>query len=131
MIEFTDKVIGTAIIKKELTEKDIENIIVTAFEGGSNYWMELGNNPEDNNKPKGEPWSTWFTKMLLEGNSVKMCDVEGTEDDSNWILTLDKVIKGYQLNCEQRPLDCDVESGDAITCDCIIQYALFDKIIFG
>lgn len=132
MLEFTDKVVGTAVIKKPLTEKDIENIIVTAFEGGSNYWMGLDNSTDNwKNKPKGVPLSQWATKLLLEESYVKLYDIEQSEDDSNWVITLEKIIKGYEMNCIERPHDCDLEQGDAGTADCILQYALFGKVVFG
>ncbi|TVX86034.1 hypothetical protein [Paenibacillus agilis] len=127
------KAVGTAVIKKEITESDIENIIVTSFEGGSNSWLGLDNISEEmQSKPKGVPWSTWTARLLIDGKSIKLYDVTGEiEDDSEWILTLEKIIKGFQLNCEKRPFDCDLEQGDAITSDCIVQYALFDKLVFN
>ncbi|MGG4105217.1 hypothetical protein AAXB25_14970 [Paenibacillus lautus] len=133
MLEFDKKkVVGIATIKKELTESDIENIIVTAFEGGSNYWMGLDVLNEDMKaKPKGEPWSTWSTKLILEGKSVKLFDIEESDDDSDWIITLDKLIKGFELNYVNRTHDNDLENGDATTADCILQYALFGEIVYG
>ena len=46
-------------------------------------------------------------------------------------LTLERLLVGIQKNAEERPWDCDLENYDATTCDCIIQYALYDEIIFG
>jgi hypothetical protein len=37
------KVVATATIQKQLTESDIENIMVTAIEGGIGYWAILCN----------------------------------------------------------------------------------------
>jgi hypothetical protein len=133
MLSFTSKVVGKAMIEKEVTEKDIETIIVNGFEGGIKYWagLDVYYSEDVFNCPKDEPWSTWCTKLLIEGKSVKLYDVEGTEDDNNWILTLDKIINGYKLNCIKRPHDSDLENGDATTSDSIIQYALFNEIVFG
>ncbi|OME54030.1 hypothetical protein BSK59_15730 [Paenibacillus odorifer] len=126
------KVVGTAVIKKPITEEDVETIIVTSFEGGSNYWMGLDVQNEDMQaKPKGEPWSTWSAKLLIDGKSIKLYDIEDEEDDSQWILTLEKLIKGYQLNCENRPHDCDLDQGDATTSDCIVQFSLFGQVVYG
>ncbi len=132
MLEFDDKSVGTVTIKKNITENDIACIMVGTFEGGSNYWVGLDNKdkPEWEAKPKDEPNSTWATKILLDGGSIKFYSLEGDEDE-DWILTLDKLIKGLQLNCEQRPHDCDLEQGDAGTCDCILQYALFGEVVYG
>lgn len=124
------KVVGTATITKNITEKDVENIMVTAIEGGIGYWACLHNDkPEWKDKPKTEPSSMWATKLLIEGKEVIFTDTE--EEEGEWVLTLEKLIKGYQLNCVERPFDCDLEQGDATTADCIVQYALFDKVVYG
>lgn len=134
MLRFDNrKSVGTITIEKVVTEYDIESVIVTAFEGGSNYWMMLDreNKPEWEEKPKDEPVSTWATKLLIEGKSIKLCDAEETEDDSDWILTLEKLLKGIQMNTEKRPFDSNLDDMDATTADCIVQYALFGRIVFG
>lgn len=138
MLEFTDKVVATVTIQKELTEEDIENIMVTAMEGGISYWAGLNNSTEDwNDQPEDEPNSTWATKLLIEGKSVEFYDIEESELDDDesesekWSLTLEKLIKGYEQNYKERPWDNDIDDGDATTADCIVQYALFGKLVFG
>jgi hypothetical protein len=129
MLEFSDKVIGTVTVQKQITESDIENIVVTAFEGGCNYWMGLIRTKEWEDKPKNEPLGTWATKLLIEGKTIKLYDIE--DDEEGWELTLEKVLKGIELNVVNRPFDCDLEDFDAYTADCIIQYALFGEIVYG
>jgi hypothetical protein len=132
MLKFTGKVVGNITHSVDVTEKDIENIIVTSFEGGSYYWMGVDNTTEEwKDKPKGEPVSTWATKLIIEGKEVKLYDVEGSDDDSEWILTLDKILDGIKLNKLQRSYDADLENMDAITADSIIQYALFKEIVYN
>jgi hypothetical protein len=113
-----------------LTEEDIENIMVTGLEGGINYWAGLNNTGilwDD--KPDSEPNSTWATRILIQGGEVKLFDVE--DENDCWVLTLDKLIKGFESNYVKRPHDNNLEQGDATTADCIIQYALFNEIVFG
>lgn len=129
MLEFSDKVVGTVKVELPITEKDIENIIVTCFEGGSNYWMGLNDIPNWEEKPKNEPISTWATKMLLDGKTIEFYDIEDSTEI--WQLTKDKLIRGILLNCKNRPHDCDLENGDATTCDCIMQFALFGEVVYG
>jgi hypothetical protein len=125
------KVVGTATITKDITEKDVEGIMVTAIEGGIGYWACLYNVGEDfDNKPKDEPTSTWCAKLLIDGKAIKFTDSEG-EDEEVWVLTLAKLIKGYELNMINRPHDADIENGDATTSDCIVQYALFGDVVYG
>lgn len=131
MLEFSrSKVIGNYTKEIPVTENDIESVIVGAFEGGSNYWVGLDNTkPEFKDKPKDEPLSTWVTKLLIDGKTVYLFDREMPSD--KFELTLQKVINGLALNALKRPKDCDLEQGDAITYDCILQFALFGKIVFG
>lgn len=129
MLKFTDKIVGE--VKIGITEKEIENIIVTSFEGGSSYWLGLDNSTEEwKGKPKNEPVSTWATKLILDGKNVKLFDIEDTEEEE-LILTLDKILKGIELNMKHRPFDADFENMDAITADCIMQFSLFDEVVYG
>lgn len=130
MLEFGENVVG--IVSLEITEQDVENIIVSSFEGGSNYWMGIDNTTKEwKDKPKDEPVSIWATKIILKRKSVKLFDIEESEDDSNWILTLEKLLKGIKLNIKNRPFASDKENWDATDADCIIQFALFDEIVYG
>ena len=131
MLKFTDKVVGKA--EFEVTEHNIENIIITSFEGGSNYWMGVDNSTKEwENKPEDEPISTWATKLILDGRKVKLFDIDETDDqDEEWNLTLVKILKGIGLNIKHRSFDADLENMDATTADCIIQYALFGEVVYG
>lgn len=131
MLEFSEKkVVGTITVPQEITESDIENIIVSAIEGGTNYWMGTDNSkPEFDDKPKDEPMSTWVTKLILEGQTVTFYDIE--DEDEQWTLTLEKLLNGIKLNAINRKFDSDLENMDAITSDCIVQYALFNEVVYG
>ena len=125
-----DNTVGTYVIQKPVSANEVESVIVGAFEGGSNYWLGLDNSTDIwEKKPKGVPLSTWATQMLLEGETLNFYGVE--EDEEKWTLTLEQLINGFKLNAEERPHDSNVEEGDAITCDCIIQYGIFGKLVYG
>jgi hypothetical protein len=129
MLEFTDKKVGEMSVIIDITEEDIENIIVTALEGGSNYWLGLDKKcPAVQGKPENEPWSTWVTKILLDGGTVRLYDVEDSEEV--WELTLPKLLKGIQHNTERSGAG-DKDCWDAIDTDCIVQYAIFGKLVYG
>lgn len=125
-----DVVVGEFKITKSVSANQIESVIVNAFEGGSNYWMGLNNSTEIwNKRPNGIPLSTWATQMLLEGETIEFYDIE--DESEKWSLTLPQLINGIKLNHELRTWDNSIEDGDAGTADCILQYALFGKIVFG
>lgn len=133
MLEFGSRIVGSVeiTVKKELTENDIETIIVNWFEGGIEWagFTKQDNEEAFKDKPKDEPVSTWATKVLLDGGEIVLFDEECEEE--KFTLTLPKLINGYHLNYINRPHDIDLECGDVITYDCIIQYALFEDIVYG
>lgn len=120
-------------ITKKITEEDIENLVVDGLETGICYWAMLHNNTEEFDKYYNTTdlaTAEIVAKILLAGGSVKITDNE--EDvEPKYDLTLDRLIIGIQKNAEERPWDCDLDNYDADTCDCIIQYAIFDEVVFG
>ena len=71
-----------------------------------------------------------MAEILLNGGEVEITDLEGDEEPK-YKLTLERLLVGIQKNEEKRPFDCDLENYDAITADCIFQYALYDEVVFG
>lgn len=122
----------------KVSANDIDNIVCTAIEGGINYWAMIDRQKSEcREKPKGMPLSSWVTKMLLDGKSVYFYDWEAESGDEagneseRFELNLLRLINGIKLNCQHRPHDCDIETGDATTADCIFQYAMFNEIVYG
>jgi len=123
-------------ITKEYETNDLVNILADAMYACS-YWCKTLD--YDNNEYKEAKarliengnnicYEDVLVEMLESGKSIFFIDCE---DDTRSELTLEKLLKGIRLNTEQRPHDCDLENGDAITMDCIIQFALFDDVVFG
>lgn len=131
MLQFSqDKIVEKGNIELSLTENDVETIIVTSLEGGSGYWLGLDNTTDGwADKPKDEPASTWATHLLINGHTLHLFDVEDPEE--KWTLTLEKLMEGYKLNFIERPHDNNLDNGDAVTSDCIMQYALFGELVYG
>ncbi len=134
-MEFTDKVVGTFIIEKNVTEQDIECIIINGLEGGIGYWAILHNDkPEFADKPKDVATSEWVTKLIIEGKSVILTEEETEVEEGEskeLVLNLEGIIKGIKLNSTERPWDSNIQNGDATTYDCIIQYAVFGEVVYG
>lgn len=137
-ITFGDKVVASVQIQKDLTESDIEAIVVGSFEGGSNHWMGLDMSWNVwNDRPKDVPVSTWATHLILSGKTVYVYDIEEAEEEKDRELTklyplnLGKICKGYKLNYINRSWDNSLENADSTTYDCIIQYGLFGECVYG
>lgn len=128
--EESAKTFDVPVVLKVTMEK-LEDIVVTMFESGcSNGWLALDNTGSDWDKePKDLPTSQYLFSLLIAGKSVKFMDAEGEEDDSNWILTLDKLLAGIALDFKNYQTDLDNLDGE--DADRIMQYALFGDIVYG
>lgn len=110
-----------------ITDEFIEDVLCTAFEGGSNYWIY------DVKNTNTSPSSHYFSTSVANGDTLIIIDNENFKEH-----TLDKYIfaegfKRYVENSIARGFDfytdpCDIDSGIA---DEILQYAVFKDIIFG
>lgn len=123
----------TYTVTKTVTEEQIRDIIIDGLETGITYWALLHINTVKFKKYYNETdlaISEIVADILLKGGSVKITDIEEVAD-TKYDLTLDRLLIGIQKNAEERPHDCDLENYDAITCDCIFQYALYDEVVFG
>lgn len=127
-----------AEIKVKLTKQDIEDIMVCALEGGIGYWAILDNTgPAYENAPDDEPVSITCSNELLAGNEIRF---EDTEEDVEYILTLEKLLTGFRKWIEaggdeygavEADGSVDCCRIDAPTADEIVQYALFGEVVFG
>lgn len=123
----------------EITDEFVLDVIVTMFEGGSNYWIDHVE-CDIEHKPKGMPVSEWITKQILEMKEVMITDNEWHERVP---FTYHKFIDGLKMWVKQFPdhvtfdsVDMGktlIDSGniDANEADLILQLAVFDEVVFG
>lgn len=127
------------VIKQELKPEDVNNIIATALEGGINYWcrkakMKLAYPDNPDNKyfgvaPEFEDKIRYASDLIGYGGVIILYDAESSE---KWELDLEKVLKGIKIHCSIKgvtPLEL-VEDHDADDADSIVQYALFNELVF-
>ena len=116
-----------AQIEGNLSQQDIDDIMVTALEGGINYWCRRA-------KVVGEYLGEAASDQISRGGSLILHDSESSD---KWELTLEKFLNGVKLyfedgchvQVEDNRIDAgDIDAGDA---DCIIQLALFGEVVFG
>ena len=119
---------ATIEIKKkfEFSDEELSDLLVTAFEGGINYWCgRVGFR-----KP-GLFKGMLASDALPKGAELVLYDAE-TPD--KWELTLEKFLSGLKRVIEED--DCGsvedfMDNHDALTADRIIQYALFNEQVFA
>ena len=127
-------------IKINLSREVLEDIFVTALEGGSGYWCYL---PEHSIKairkavPKSEdPYlSTAILKAILDHDvKVSLNDTED-EDEVVGVITKSTMQPRLQLLAESKQkwaLDAHLkEEGDAESADVIFQYLAMGEVVYG
>ena len=118
----------SAVINFVVSDEDIDDIMSAALDGGITYWCGRA-------EVVGEYLGEYASEQISRGGTLKLYDVEdGTVSE----LTLDKFLNGLRLWIEnERTFELtnagrlDVGQIDALAADAIIQYALFNNVIFG
>jgi hypothetical protein len=124
-------------LELELSYETFENIIVTALEGGSNYWYMLGDIkgcPLKSEMPDKAPsqriaYGLWHNK----GSEVAIWDAE-EEDELLGTLTYDSMRERMQLACEDYMKEINMmisEDYDAWTADTLFQVLVMGEVTFG
>lgn len=121
-----------ANIKLYLTEEDLEDIFVTALESGIGHWAIFDDTGKEYDEaPYDEPSAITAFRIMLNGGQLHMYDIE--EADTHYYLDFSSFLHGIGKWLEQRHF-CEYSEllgYDAIDADMIIQYAVFDEIVFG
>ena len=128
----------TITINQEIKRQVLEDIFVTALEGGSNYWYYLS---EEAIKlirdavPKSEdPYlSTAILKAIEKGVEVPINDAEDEEEVLGTISlkTIQDRLQKLSRSGNSDALMAHIkEEGDADTADIVFQYLSFGEIVF-
>lgn len=113
--------------KVELDNECIDDIMVTALEGGITHWC-------DDAEVVGDYLGKYASEQISRGGVLKLHD---SEDDETYELTRDKFLAGLAKVVGERGLDVlyegkiDSSNIDAEDADAIIQYAIFGEVVYG
>lgn len=136
MVVNEEKKIVQEIVKLELeivvTRENIDDIMCGALEGGISYWCNKA-------EVVGDYLGEYASEQISRGGQLLLHDFEAEE-----VYTLDKekFLKGLKMYFQKphpydileerdNKLKIDTCNADATVCDMIIQYALFDDVIYG
>lgn len=121
----------TVKVTMDFTLDDIENWIVTAFEGGIGYWSRivfLKGTPRDKYHKR-------IASILVDGsnNSAKMFGIIDTEGCKRYWVTRGKFLEGLQTMSAKycRHWANLLTDYDAETADVLIQCVIFGEIVYG
>ena len=116
-----------AEITVNLAQQDIDDIMVTALEGGIAHWCCHA-------ETVGNRLGEYASDQISRGGSLVLYDAESSD---KWELTLEKFLNGVKLyleeGCHVQVEDNRIDTGDidANDADCIIQFALFGEAVFS
>lgn len=129
-------------IEREVSRDVLENIFITALEGGSNYWYYI--NPENCKKIRDavsredeKDFSIAFAKAILDkGISVEIHDIEDIENDEPiGVINEDTIMHGLQTMIDEGDgwalFDEISEQGDATSSDMCFQYMALGEVVYG
>ena len=116
-----------------VTQEDIDGIMACALEGGITYWCDRVD------VVGGEYLGEYANEQISRGGELKLSAIE----DDEYVLNLPKLLKGVEMFYKVNPEDCMFVKRDAghieifwlfvdgERSDAIVQFALFDEIVFG
>ncbi len=118
-----------------ITEKQIADALVSAFEGGSNYWIkEIEEKGNQTARPwgKNEPTPSYISAPLSNGGSVVITARDGDEGGT---LNLKTIKRGLTVMAKEFPRHfgdlLSEDSWDAETADVLLQCCIYGKVIYG
>lgn len=126
-------------IELELSYETFEDIIVTALEGGSNYWYRLyGGDTKGIPKYDDMPDKAMSQRMAYglwhnKDSEIAIWDAE-EEDELLGTLTYDSVREGMQIACKDYMIEIEMmisEDYDAWTADTLFQVLVMGEVTFG
>lgn len=110
----------------EITPEQMADLMVAVLEGGINYWCGkaiINKEPEQK--------YDFISEVIGIDGELKLYDAES---NGTWILTQKDFLKGVTMEMENNgyiDVETLMDNHDADTADNIIQFALFNEIIFG
>lgn len=124
-----------------MEREQLENVFITALEGGSNYWCYVSPEaislirkavPKDNDRYLA---SAMLSAILDYNVEVPINDVDDI-DDVLGVLTKEnieyRIEKLKQDDSYSHAIQAEIEEyGDADTSDIVFQYLLFGDVVYG
>ena len=127
----------------------VQDLLVTAFEGGCNYWLDSvmtvyppGQNYADYKKG-GKYYQVdgategCYNVWRFEGGKVHLFlqpECAEDHDQKRFDFTFENAVKGLELMKEKHPRhwhDAMNDNSDAITADVWLQLCLFGEVVYG
>jgi hypothetical protein len=114
----------------EFSNQELSDLLTTAFEGGINYWCKK---VEIDLPPLNAPKDFYLSDVISYGGTLKLIDEDEDGESEFLILTAEKMIAGIEQYCKLNAVNLKdlLDYHDAESADQIVQYALFNELIYG
>lgn len=134
---------------KKITLKDMADLLTTALEGGSGYWIDF----VDIFYPKGHTSASYkeggefedkhsygipvYNVWMYDGGYLKIHTEDEVDNKKVFVFDMKAIKKGFELMSKGKatPIrhwnDFVNDNYDADTADVFLQLALFGEVIFG
>ena len=110
----------------DVSDTVLDDILTTAFEGGSNYWLD---SVTIKDKPD-TPHKNLYNSEIVSRGGTLMCYNE--DELEGKLLTKKRLLNAIEWYIKDNGGDLDfLEDHDAQDSDTILQYALFGDVIYG
>ena len=117
----------------DITKDIVTDILITAFEGGSNYWIK---EVQCRNWPKE---AVFASEVPANGGYLDIIvkDTDYPDEIETHQIDLASILEGIRLYCEDREIHpatlFDERHGDydASDADGILQFACFGELVYG
>ena len=135
MSENSQNKLGVIITKKlEIDFELFESWMITALEGGSNYWYFIKSLPKRDDL-KGLAFSEALSTLVWKHDEkIEVFDIENQDDEPLGVIEKSKVVATLQkLSKENNEVFVNLtsENYDAMDCDIFFQVLVMDEITFG
>jgi hypothetical protein len=115
----------------QISYDDIANLMISAFEGGSNYWCMSVNPGKEALETFG---NDWYTKPEFWASDFTLKIVYDPEDTSSTTIYHDDLIDGLNLMADVYPWHFNaivVDEADANTADVLWQCMVLKEVVYG
>ena len=106
----------------EVPDIDIDDVLTTAFEGGSNYWINEVKVVDGDYKGKG-----FASEVVSRGGELILV----VDNENDITVNKYKMIDGFRRYQERYGKKFDMEQHDANDADNLLQLAVFGELTFG
>lgn len=115
-------------VSPNITKEQIQDLLILAFEGGSNYWYRIENDDNDDTPLYERPFNKGLkvsNYIIHQNEGVNLVEVVLNPE------TLEKGLQVMMKSFETHFEDVVSENTDIVTGDIFLQCVMFGDVLYG